>query len=92
MSNKRKKILFLEQYVKLSGGQKVLLSLVEGFKEDYELCVVVPEKGDLTETLRHLEIEYVIFPMGYYTSGKKTVSDILKYLFRLPYLNLLDKN
>jgi glycosyltransferase involved in cell wall biosynthesis len=86
MPNKRKKILFLEQYVKLSGGQQVLLSLIKGLKEHYEIHVVLPEKGELTEELGHLKIGYTVFPMGYYTLGRKTVSDILRYLLRLPYL------
>ncbi|MFC1667403.1 glycosyltransferase family 4 protein [Candidatus Omnitrophota bacterium] len=82
----RKKIIFLEQYSKISGGQKVLLSLINGFKDHYECCVVVPEKGDLTKELENLKITYAIFPMGYYSLGKKTPFDIFNYLFRLPYL------
>lgn len=82
----RKKILFLEQYSKISGGQKVLLSLAGELKGYYDLCVVVPEKGDLTTELENLNIEYAVFPIGYYSIGKKTFFDIFNYLLRLPFL------
>lgn len=86
MPNKIKKILFLEQYAKLSGGQRVLLSLIKGLKDCYHLCVVVPGRGDLTAELERLNIEYTIFPMGYYALGKKTLFDMLTYTMRIPYL------
>ncbi len=81
-----KKVLFLEQYAKLTGGQKVLLSLINGLKSYYDFCVVVPGKGELTKELEHLKIEYIIFPIGYYALGRKTLFDIVNYLVRLPYL------
>jgi len=82
----RKKILFLEQYSKISGGQKVLLSLLNGLKDYYDFHVVVPEKGDITKKFEDLKIEYITFPIGYYSIGKKTLFDIANYLVRLPYL------
>ncbi len=86
MSDKKKKILFLEQYAKLTGGQRVLISLIKGLSDNYDPCVIVPGKGTLTEELEHLNIDYVIFPIGYYTLGKKTIFDIFNYMLRLPLL------
>ena len=84
----KKKILFLEQYAKVSGGQKVLLSLIDGLKNDYNFCVVVPEKGELTKELDSRNIAYRELPLGYYSLGKKTGWDVLSYIIRLPLLTL----
>ncbi len=84
----KKKILFLEQYAKVSGGQKVLLSLIDGLKSDYDFSVVVPGKGGLTKELDNRNIAYYQLPIGYYSLGKKTVWDILSYIIRLPLLTL----
>ena len=81
-----KKILFLEQYTKISGGQKVLLSVIDGLKDDFNLTVTVPEKGELTQELDNRSIAYHQLPVGYYSLGKKTFLDVIMYLLRLPYL------
>ncbi|MFH1093333.1 MAG: glycosyltransferase family 4 protein [Candidatus Omnitrophota bacterium] len=83
-----RKILFLEQYAKVSGGQKVLLSLIDGLKNDYDFCVVVPGKGELTKELDSRNITYRKLPLGYYSLGKKTLGDVLGYMIRLPWLTL----
>ncbi|MBU1044917.1 MAG: glycosyltransferase [Candidatus Omnitrophica bacterium] len=83
-----KKILFLEQYTKISGGQKVLLSILDGLKSDYRFCVTVPERGELTEELDKRNIAHQQLAVGYYSLGKKTLLDVLLYLIRLPYLVL----
>jgi glycosyltransferase involved in cell wall biosynthesis len=81
-----KKILFLEQYSKISGGQKVLLSMIDGLCADFCICVTVPEKGELTKELENRHIAYRRLPVGYYSLGKKTILDIILYLIRMPYL------
>ncbi|MBU1087010.1 MAG: glycosyltransferase [Candidatus Omnitrophica bacterium] len=81
-----KKILFLEQYSKISGGQKVLLSIIDGLKPEFSFCVTVPEKGELTRELDKRSIAYQRLAVGYYSLGKKTVLDVILYLLRLPYL------
>jgi glycosyltransferase involved in cell wall biosynthesis len=81
-----KKILFLEQYSKLSGGQRVLLSIIDGLKDDYQAQVTVPEQGELTKELDKRDIKYHILPVGYYSLGKKTVKDVFLYLLRMPAL------
>ncbi len=83
-----KKILFLEQYGKLSGGQKVLLSIIDGLKADYEFSVILPETGALTEELDKRGIAYQQLPVGYYSLGKKNPLDFFNYIVRLPYLIL----
>ncbi|HEX3031255.1 MAG TPA: glycosyltransferase [Bacillota bacterium] len=77
------KILFLEQYSKISGGQLCLLDLLEHLdRKKFSAIVGVPEQGELTTRLSDLEIETLILPVGNYTQGKKTVFDIIKVLVR----------
>jgi len=81
-------ILFLEQYANISGGQRVLLSLLDGLRPEFRCSVVVPGRGPLTDELARRGIGYHVVPVGYYSLGEKGVGDIARYLARLPYLIL----
>ena len=82
-----KKIIFLEQYSKVSGGQKVLLSVISGLNKDcYSPLVILPDKGELFVTLKEADIDVQILPIGYYSVGKKKLVDVVRYSFRLPFL------
>ncbi len=82
----KKKILFLDQYAQLGGGQKVLLSIIKHLKDDYNCSVVVPGHGLLTDELNRLKVHYIVLPVGYYGIGHKTLFDIISYTVRIPYL------
>lgn len=82
----KRKILFLEQYATISGGQKVLLSIIDGLKGNYEFSVMLPKTGALTDELKKRNISYRKLPVGYYSLGKKNAWDFLNYIIRLPYL------
>ena len=87
MSDKKKKILFLEQYANISGGQRVLLKTIAGLdKKRYEILAVVPGRGKLSEELDSLGIKYEILAIGYYSIGHKTLLDILIYSLKAPFL------
>ncbi|MFH2145334.1 MAG: glycosyltransferase family 4 protein [Candidatus Omnitrophota bacterium] len=86
MSDK-KKILFLEQYANISGGQRVLLEIISGLdKKLYEIFAVVPEAGELSKELETLDVKYEILAGGYYSIGRKTLLDMLRYGFKAPFL------
>lgn len=85
-TDKKKKILILEQYARVSGGQRVILSIIECLSDTYEFHVVVPESGELTGELNRLGIAYTVFPVGYYGIGKKSFFDIVRYAFKSPIL------
>ena len=85
--NRKKKILFLEQYSNVSGGQRVLLQILKKFpKRDYELITVVPQQGPLSDELDSLGVRYVILASGFYKISRKTWQDIIRYMWRLPFL------
>jgi glycosyltransferase involved in cell wall biosynthesis len=79
-------IVALEQFANVSGGQRVLLSIIEGLKSTYDFHVVVPQTGRLTAELERSGASYEIFPLGYYGIGKKSPEDMLLYFMRMPLL------
>jgi len=80
-------ILFLEQFSKISGGQKVLLNILAGLDRDKYLPYVgIPEKGELSDELEKLGVNYFILPLGSYSPGRKNILDIISYLFRSLFL------
>jgi glycosyltransferase involved in cell wall biosynthesis len=85
-----KNILFLEQFSKLSGGQFVLLSIIDGLNRSIiNPIVVLPEIGDLSKELDKRRVEYVCLPIGEYSAGKKPWTEIIKMLFSSFWLTFL---
>ncbi|TBR14973.1 glycosyltransferase family 1 protein [bacterium] len=83
-------ILFLDQYSGLSGGQKVLLDIIKSLSKKGWFCtVVLPGKGLLLEKIEALGGKCVIFPIGKYGIGKKSLLDILNYAFKIPALTFM---
>jgi glycosyltransferase involved in cell wall biosynthesis len=87
---KAKKIIFLEQYCRISGGQKVLLEIIEGLdKNRYQAMVLLPARGQLAELLQVKEVPYKVLPLGFYSLGYKNFFDLINYCARLPVLFFL---
>lgn len=86
----RKTILFIDQYPGLSGGQKVLSSIIADFSgKGYHCIAILPEKGRLSEKIAELKVDSIFFPIGYYSITQKTFFDLLNYAIRLPILIFL---
>lgn len=78
-----KNILFLEQFSNISGGQKMLLSMVSGLdKSKFTSMVAIPGKGELSDELDRIGIKYFIIPVGSYSAGKKNIFDAISLIFR----------
>lgn len=87
MLNHRQKILFLEQYSKLSGGQKVLLEIIAGLdRKRYDILALLPQEGELLLELWRLNVPCRTIPLGYYSITNKTLFDAIAYFFRIPLL------
>ncbi|MFH1398344.1 MAG: glycosyltransferase family 4 protein [Candidatus Omnitrophota bacterium] len=85
-----KTILFIDQYPGLSGGQKVLFTIIADFvKKGYHCLAILPEKGELSQNLAELKVDSIFFPIGYYSITQKTIFDLLNYAVRLPILIFL---
>jgi len=87
MRDRRRKVIFLEQYSKISGGQKMLLTVISGLDQQHYLpFVVLPDKGELFTELKRLGVGCWILPMGQYSMGNKNLVDIANYFIRMPFL------
>lgn len=74
------KILFLEQFSEIGGGQTVLLSILESLdRNKYIPIVALPKDGPLSKKLRQMNIDYFIYPLGEYSLGRKNVFEIISY-------------
>lgn len=81
------KIQFISNYSQLYGANKVLLLIVNHFNSiGYEVSVLLPSKGGMSEALEDLKIPYTIIP---YFSSFLYVKKSLKFLL-LPILLMIN--
>jgi len=86
----RLKILFLEQYSQISGGQKCLLELIDGLDQScYECYLALPDAGELLDEIQKRGIKYFILPIGKYSLGRKNFLDVLGFMVRNLFLVFL---
>ncbi len=81
-------LLLLEALPTVSGGQAVLVSLAAHLKEHYSLSALLPGEGPLAKALRQHDTRCYFAPLGSYTLVRKTVTDMLNYAVRFPWLAL----
>jgi hypothetical protein len=72
------KILFLDQFSELGGGQLCLVDLLP--KSGWEAHAAVPGKGPLVERLQQLGVEVHRLSLGSYTAGRKTLRDGMQFV------------
>lgn len=75
-----KNILFLEHLPYIGGGQRVLLDIVEGIKNDYNIRVVLPAEGSLLSELEKIDVSYDVVSIGNYNRTHKNITDVVKYV------------
>jgi len=74
------RVLFVDQYAQIGGGQRILLDIVEDFKAaGWECVVALPEDGPLTEILANNSISVRHFPLPRMMAGRKSLKDQLTY-------------
>ena len=84
----RPHLFLLEALSTVSGGQAVLVSLAAHLKEHYSLSALLPGEGPLAQALRQHDTRCYFAPLGSYTLVRKTVTDMLNYAVRFPWLTL----
>ncbi|MFH1347438.1 MAG: hypothetical protein ABIH22_01980, partial [Candidatus Margulisiibacteriota bacterium] len=78
-----KRILFLEQFSQIGGGQKCLLDLLDGIdKTVYECSVALPGPGELLDELEKRNVAQVTLSIGKYSVGPKNLFDLIKFSCR----------
>jgi hypothetical protein len=74
------RILFLEQFSELGGGQKNLLDLLPAvIEQGWSVLVGAPGSGELFPRARALGAETAEIPLGTYADGHKTASDMARF-------------
>jgi glycosyltransferase involved in cell wall biosynthesis len=74
------KILFLDQFSEMGGGQRVLLDVVDAVVgRGWTAHVLVPGRGPLVEQLRARKVPVEHIPCGPYRSGAKSPADFLRF-------------
>jgi glycosyltransferase involved in cell wall biosynthesis len=76
------KILFVEQFSEIGGGQRNLLDLLPAVRErGWEAVVAAPGTGPLMEMARAAGAETAAIEFGDYTQGRKTAADAVQFAF-----------
>ena len=73
-------ILVLDQFSELGGGQQCLRDvLCEIRNRGWQASVLAPGKGPLLDFARQCGFAAASLPLGAYTSGRKTIRDVLRF-------------
>ena len=80
-------ILFLDQYSDLGGAQRCLLDLIPALRErGWKMWAGVPGAGPLISALRAEGAQVENITGGFYSMGRKSVSDALRFAAETPRL------
>ena len=75
------KILCIDQFAQLGGGQLCLLDLLPAFhRNGWEIRAMVPDQGEYAARLRASHCHVDQLPLPQLSNGKKTFTDQLRYL------------
>jgi glycosyltransferase involved in cell wall biosynthesis len=75
------RVLFVDQYTSLGGGQQCLLDSLEGvLARGWQASVTVPGDGPLVDRIRQKGVEVIPIRSGPYRSGNKRAADFLRYI------------
>lgn len=79
------RVLLLDQFSDLGGGQRMLLDLLEALKaRGWEAAVGLPGDGPLSRRVRAMGIEVFPIPCGRYASGRKSAGDLWRFAIEVP--------
>jgi glycosyltransferase involved in cell wall biosynthesis len=81
---KKNRIILWESLPNIAGGQRVALNIVSRLKERYDFEFILPSKGPLSEHLESKNIKVHYIEMGTYQLGKKSMADIIRFLWLTP--------
>lgn len=81
------RVLLLDQFSDLGGGQRMLLDLVDALKtRGWEPAVGLPGEGPLPRRARAMGVEVFPIPCGRYASGRKSPRDLWSFAIEVPRL------
>jgi len=72
-------ILFLNQQSWRAGAERVLDEVIRAVEPDFLPLVAFPDDGPFAADLRSRNVETVLFPLGRYQSGPKSLTDMMAF-------------
>jgi glycosyltransferase involved in cell wall biosynthesis len=82
-------IIILEAISTIAGGQRVLLDLMPALKTVFNVTVIVPGPGPLTDALCDMHVATTTLPIPRYSLVTKSPKDMLAFAVSTPRLALL---
>jgi glycosyltransferase involved in cell wall biosynthesis len=73
------RVLILEQQSYWGGAQRVLQTVLDSLRDQIDPLVALPEPGAFGLDLRKQQIETLVYPLGSYQSGRKSITDMLAF-------------
>lgn len=81
------RVLLLDQFSDLGGGQRMLLDLLDALKAcGWEAAVGLPGYGPLSRRARAMGVEVFPIPCGPYSSARKSPRDLWRFAIEAPRL------
>lgn len=84
----KKPILILEQQSWRGGAQRVLEMVLDALQNEFQPVVAFPQPGPFCEKLRSRGVDTLIYPLGTYRSGRKSLIDMASFGARSLYCGL----
>ncbi len=78
----KKAVLFLEQQTWLSGAQRVLENVIASLNDDFQPFVAFPADGPFRTQLARRQIGTLLYPLGTYSTGNKSLFEKLVFCCR----------
>ena len=75
----KKKVLVWETLAKVSGGQKMTLTVMDMLSDKFEFCCLIPAEGMMSEELKKRSIPYVLMGDQTLPTGVKEKQVIFRY-------------
>ena len=72
-------ILFLNQQSWRAGAERVLDEVIRAVEPDFLPLVAFPDNGPFAADLRNRNVETLLFPLGRYRSGPKSLTDMMAF-------------
>ena len=72
-------ILFLNQQSWRAGAERVLDEAIRAVEPDFLPLVAFPDEGPFAADLRSRNVETLLFPLGRYRSGPKSLTDMMAF-------------
>lgn len=73
------RVLILEQQSFWGGGQRVLQTVLNSLRDEIEPVIALPHPGTFGLDLQRQKIETLLYPLGSYRSGSKSIVDFVSF-------------